>query len=159
MTSPVKSLLAFFLLGCVQCAPLRYESPSITTITSLLAPSEQSSTNSLSSDDSKLLEQGLGCLTPTRLQTIYDFYALASDTPRSSRISLFNNKEWLSNLLYDESTFLVRYKGSRIFKTIEDTGKNTMVYMTLSIMQQYTCSVQRRCFSNPTASCWFQPPS
>ena len=77
---------------------------------------------SLSDLDQTMLEEGAECLNVERLDTIYDFYALASDTPRSSLISLSENEEWLTNLLYDKNEILVRYKGSRIFKTVADTG-------------------------------------
>ena len=74
----------------------------------------------LSEHDLKLLEQGSGCIDVARLDTIYSFYSLLSATPRRKRASLYENEDMLRSLWDNNSEILVRYKGSRIFKTVED---------------------------------------
>ena len=73
----------------------------------------------LSDHDLKLLEQGPGCINSTRLDTIYSYYSVASATARRSRVSMFENEELLTSLSYNKADILVRFKGSRIFKTVQ----------------------------------------
>lgn len=70
--------------------------------------------------DQQLLDENSFCLTPNRLDTIYNYYAIGAATDRRERVSMFENVEFFQALVFNESDFRVRYKGSRIFTTIED---------------------------------------
>ena len=83
---------------------------------------EQTSSNPLLSElDQKILANSTSCLNAARLDTIYNYYAVTSATDRrAERVSMFENTIFFRMLIYNESDFRVRYKGSRIFSNVED---------------------------------------
>jgi hypothetical protein len=61
------------------------------------------------------------CITVARLDSIYGYDGVTSATNRrAKRVSMLKNTEFFLMLIYNESDFRVRYKGSRIFSAVED---------------------------------------
>eukprot|EP00979_Chaetoceros_neogracilis_P013435 scaffold3835_cov295-Chaetoceros_neogracile.AAC.4 len=75
----------------------------------------------LSELDQKLLLENDSYITVARLDTIYGYDGVTSAIDRrAKRVSMLKNTEFFRMLIYDESDFRVRYKGSGIFSAVKD---------------------------------------
>ena len=94
---------------------------------------ETSPNHPLSELDKKLLADSTSCLNTDRLDTIYNYYAVTSATDRrAERVSMFENTDFFRMLIYNESDFRVRYKGSTVeylvlLKMLSNTLRLVMV--------------------------------